>query len=89
MKPLNHNRAAAADRPHRGLNGPANRREFLRGSARYTALAVLALVTGRLLGRRGPSRCVNPPGCATCPVFLDCSLPQALSNKQLKPQGRL
>ena len=84
MKSSNHHENAAADRPNPDLPAGANRREFLRGSARYTALAVLALLTSRLLGRRGLSRCLNPPGCATCPAYTDCSLPQAISNRQLK-----
>lgn len=67
----------------------ANRREFLRGSARYTALAVLGLVAGKVLGRRSASACVNQSVCGSCPVLTGCTLPQALTTKEVKPTSAL
>lgn len=65
----------------------ANRREFLRGSIRYTLLACVGAVSAVLVKRRGElpenQTCVNQGICRGCGVFEDCGLPQALSAKQV------
>ncbi len=70
----------------------ANRREFLRGSLRYSLLAGLAAVSAALLRRRGSrlanQTCVNESICRGCAVFDDCGLPQALSAKQIIGRSR-
>lgn len=69
----------------------ANRREFLRGGARYALLAGLAAVSAVLVRRRGAGllgqTCINQGICRGCGAFEDCGLPQALSAKQAT-QGR-
>jgi hypothetical protein len=63
-----------------------NRREFLRGGARYTLLAGLAVVSALLARKRGAAlsgqTCVNNSICRGCNVVGNCGLPQALSFKQ-------
>ena len=83
MKLSNHFSISGPGRPGPDVPARVPRREFLRGSVRYAALAALALLAGRVLGRRSIATCAHPPGCATCPVFGDCSLPQAQANKLL------
>jgi len=73
-------------------NSTGNRREFLRGGARYALLAGLAAVSGTLVAkRRGeglPSQaCINQGICRGCGAVAECGLPQALSFKQAT-QGR-
>ena len=67
-------------------NETANRREFLRGGARYALLAGLAAVSTVLVKRRGASlpdqTCINEGICRGCGAVSDCGLPQALSFKQ-------
>ncbi len=64
----------------------ANRREFLRGGARYTLLAGLAAVSALLIKRRRGAlpgqTCINQSICRGCSVVGNCGLPQALSFKQ-------
>lgn len=64
----------------------ANRREFLRGGARYALLAGMAAVSAVLVKRRGAAlpgqTCINQGICRGCGVFEKCGLPQALSAKQ-------
>jgi hypothetical protein len=64
----------------------ANRREFLRGGARYTLLAGVAAVSALLIQKRGAAlpgqTCVGNSICRSCNVVGDCGLPQALSFKQ-------
>jgi hypothetical protein len=64
----------------------ANRREFLRGGARYTLLAGLAAVSALLVRRRGAvlpgQTCINNTICRGCTAVSGCGLPQALSFKQ-------
>lgn len=64
----------------------ANRREFLRGGARYTLLAGLAAVSALLAKKRDPAlpgqTCINQSICRGCTVVGNCGLPQALSFKQ-------
>jgi len=63
-----------------------NRREFLRGGARYTLLAGLAAVSALLVRKRGAAlpgqTCVNHSICRGCGVVGECGLPPALSFKQ-------
>lgn len=89
MKPTSPQPAAPADRLKPEPPSSANRREFLRGSARYTALAVLGLLASKVLGRRAASACVNQSVCGSCPIFTDCTLPQAITIKEVKPAGKL
>jgi hypothetical protein len=67
-------------------NESANRREFLRGGARYALLAGLAAVSAVLIKRHGASlpsqTCINQGICRGCGAVGDCGLPQALSFKQ-------
>lgn len=62
------------------------RREFFRTAGRAGSLGALALLAGRLLGRRSRRRtgetCINNGLCRKCRVFDDCRLPQALSAKK-------
>ena len=64
----------------------ANRREFLRGSARYTLLAGLAAVSALLARKPGAAlpgqTCINKSICRGCVAVAACGLPQALSFKQ-------
>jgi hypothetical protein len=68
-----------------------NRREFLRGGARYTLLATLAAVSAMLFKRSGGKlsgqTCVNQGICSKCNAFTGWGLPQALSAKQAKRGG--
>lgn len=65
-----------------------NRREFLRGGARYTLLATLAAVSAILFKRSGGKlsgqTCVNQGICSKCNAFTGCGLPQALSAKEFQ-----
>jgi hypothetical protein len=69
----------------------ASRREFLRGSVRYTLLAGLAAVSVSLARRRGSrlpgQTCINEGVCRGCSVFDGCGLPQALSAKEATRRG--
>lgn len=62
-----------------------NRREFLRGSARYALLTGLAAVAAVLVRKQGTplagQTCVNRGFCRGCGAVADCGLPQALSFK--------
>jgi hypothetical protein len=66
----------------------ANRREFLRGGARYALLTALGVMSGRLVRRGGGKlsgqTCINQGFCRGCTVFTECGLPSALSAKQFK-----
>ncbi len=54
----------------------ANRREFLRAAARYGLLSLLAgLAVGNTWKRK--RACINQGPCRQCPIFPECSLPQA------------
>ena len=70
----------------------ANRREFLRGGARYALPAGLAAVSAVLVKRRGATlpgqTCINQGICRGCGAVGDCGLPQALSFKQATQTGR-
>ena len=61
-----------------------NRREFVRGLARYAVLGILsvgALIAGR--GSKGlAGRCVNRGVCSACGRLPLCGLPSALSTRQ-------
>ena len=71
----------------------ANRREFLRGGARYALLAGLAAVSAVLVKRSGASlsgqTCINQGICRGCGAVGDCGLPQALSFKQATQTRRI
>ena len=68
------------------INGPASRREFLRGGARYALLAGLGAVSATLVKRSGGQlsgqTCINQGLCRGCGAFEGCGLPQALSAKE-------
>jgi len=70
----------------------ANRREFLRGGARYALLWALAAISGALVKRRVGSlpgqTCLNQGICRGCGAVGDCGLPQALSFKQVTQTRR-
>lgn len=73
-----------------------NRREFLRGSARYLALGGLVLVTGVLFSRKKTSaieeKCINLGVCRSCSVFKNCGLqpcPQDENNRDLLSSSAL
>ena len=69
----------------------ANRREFLRGSARYALLTTLAAVSATLFkhsgGKLSGQTCINEGLCSGCTAYADCGLPQALSRKQATDGG--
>lgn len=69
----------------------ANRREFLRGGARYALLTTLAAVSATLFKRSGGKlsgqTCINQGICRNCTAFAACGLPQALSAKAAKAGG--
>jgi hypothetical protein len=73
------------------LNKAENRRDFLRGAARYGLLAALVGVSARAARRdlraRADQRCVNRGICSGCGAFATCGLPAALSAKQSQPGG--
>jgi len=58
-----------------------SRREFLRGTARYGLLTLMAAVAARIARTRtvGPQTYVNRGPCGGCPVFAGCDLPKANS----------
>jgi hypothetical protein len=62
--------------------GNVNRREFLRGLARYGLLALMAVLTGAVLRKNRDPKCLKQGPCGGCPVFAECTLPPALSNKR-------
>lgn len=66
----------------------ANRREFLRGGARYALLTTLAAVSATLFKRSGGKvtgqTCINQGICSGCTAYAGCGLPQALSRKQVQ-----
>jgi hypothetical protein len=74
-------------------NQPANRREFLRATARYGWVVGLGTALGWLATRnRRASSCSALSPCITCPAFNDCGLPPALESKATnvaaeEPQG--
>ena len=79
------------ERPNETANRVENsyatdRREFLRGGARYVLLAGLAAVSAALVKRRSATlpgqTCINQGICRGCGAVGDCGLPQALSFKQ-------
>jgi hypothetical protein len=74
-----------------GPNSGASRREFLRGGARYALLAGLGMLSATLAQRSGGKlsgqTCINEGICRGCGAFDNCSLPQALSVKQIQRGG--
>ena len=68
-----------------GPHNVASRREFLRGTARYGVLSLLAGVT--VLGLRkdpripGDSNCLERSVCGGCAVLDRCDQPRAASEK--------
>lgn len=70
----------------------SKRREFFRDSIRYAALGVLVVLSAALTrggARRLPGqRCVNRGICGGCSAFSQCGLPQALSAKRARIEGR-
>jgi hypothetical protein len=62
-----------------------DRREFLRGTARYGLLSLLAVTTGLLrrpAGRQTGPECFGRLPCAQCTAFAGCDLPAALWTKR-------
>lgn len=64
-----------------------SRREFIRGLVRYLTLGGLVSMTGVLFARRKRrstnDKCTNSEICRECRSFKNCSLPSALSARQL------
>lgn len=60
----------------------ASRREFLRGTARYGSLSLLAAMVGwNLRPGRVSEDCPNEGLCGGCPAFTGCRLPPAVARK--------
>ena len=63
-----------------------NRREFLTGLLRYTALALMAIITGLVVAKRRrlarDGICINKGICRGCSILEQCGLPLAMSQKQ-------
>jgi hypothetical protein len=70
----------------------ANRREFLRGGARYALVAGVAAVSAVLVRKRvaglPDQECLNEGICRACTALGDCGLPQALSFKDVTQRSR-
>jgi len=64
-----------------------NRRQMLIGALRYGTLGLLGTVGGSVIAKRRrlvrEGKCVNGGICRGCEIFKDCSLPQALSAKEV------
>jgi hypothetical protein len=64
-----------------------SRREFLRGTARYGLLALMAGLTVSSLKNGRKQKCLNQGLCGGCSVFARCELPQAVSAKRAPGRG--
>jgi hypothetical protein len=66
-----------------------SRREFFRGAARYSLLALITVAASLAVRPRTPAgqRCVNRGICSGCDLFAGCGLPQALSAKHYRTGG--
>ncbi len=71
----------------RSPSSGTGRRQFLRDGLRYTVLAGLAAVGGKLVARQAArpagQTCISAGICRGCAAFDDCGLPQALSAKEV------
>jgi hypothetical protein len=73
--------------------GRGDRREFLRGSARYALLTTLAALSAALFkhsgGKLSGQTCSNQGICCGCSAYAGCGLPAALTRKQATSGGRV
>jgi len=64
-----------------------NRRQILIGVLRYGTLGLLGAVGGSAVAKRRrlvrEGKCINGGICSGCEIFEGCSLPQALSAKEV------
>ncbi|OHB59137.1 MAG: hypothetical protein A2173_10730 [Planctomycetes bacterium RBG_13_44_8b] len=64
-----------------------NRRQMLIAALRYGTLGLLGVVGGSVIAKRRKlvreGKCINGGICRGCEVFEDCSLPTALSAKEV------
>lgn len=64
-----------------------NRRQMLIGALRYATLGLLGAVGGSVIAKRHrlvrEGKCVNRGICSGCEVFERCTLPTALSAKEV------
>jgi hypothetical protein len=64
-----------------------NRRQMLIGALRYGALGFLGAIGGSFIAKRRrlvrEGKCINGGICRECEIFDDCSLPTALSAKDV------
>lgn len=69
-----------------------NRRQLLTEALRYTTLGVLGAVGGSVLAKRHrlvrEGKCINGGICRGCAVLEGCSLPQALSARDILAGGK-
>lgn len=63
----------------------ASRREFLRGSARWTLLTLIAALTVAGVKRGWKAPCLRRGPCAGCVAFESCGLTPARAFKQSQP----
>ena len=68
-----------------------NRRQLLTEALRYTTLGVFAVAGGSVLVKRHrlvrEGKCINGGICRDCTVLKRCSLPQALSARDILAGG--
>jgi hypothetical protein len=64
-----------------------NRRQMLTAALRYGTLGLLGVVGGSVVAKRRrlvrEGKCINGGICRGCTIFEDCSLPTALSVKDV------
>ena len=64
-----------------------NRRDFLKGAGRVTAVGGLSLLVLRLIRKntiiRGET-CINKSICSGCGIVSSCALPPALSRRRVE-----
>jgi hypothetical protein len=69
-----------------------NRRQFMQDAARGVATGAIAAVAWLLVSRdrtvRSEAPCINRGACRGCSLADDCSLPAALSMRQVTTKGR-
>lgn len=67
---------------------PADRREFLRATARWVSAGTLLGATALAVGRAGLRRCDRPNPCGECPVFGGCERPRAEAYRAEHAEGQ-
>jgi len=69
-----------------------NRRQLFIGILRYSTLGLIGVLGGSFLARRRrlvrENKCINDGICRGCEIFDKCSLPQALSAKEVLTRDR-